>query len=135
MVGSGLFGGCKVNPTWGFPSDFVRGEPLYDTLRRRMLAENKISKVQAGMGLKRSVGGDPGLFGPGSMMWYVNRERIVLLSGPAAVTLQVAHPQVARLRQLEGFREVLKPLLLCWPALQIEKVGTTGGEELGSCLA
>lgn len=74
----------------------MRGEPLYDTLRRRMLAENKTSKVQAGMGLKRSVEGDPGLFGPGSMMWRVNRERIVLLSGPAAVTLQVAHPQVAR---------------------------------------
>jgi uncharacterized protein (DUF2236 family) len=34
-------------------------------------------------------------FGPDSMMWRINRERIVLLAGPAAAVLQVAHPQVA----------------------------------------
>jgi len=34
-------------------------------------------------------------YGPESMMWKVNRERIVLLAGPAAATLQAAHPQVA----------------------------------------
>ncbi|MEX1119042.1 MAG: oxygenase MpaB family protein [Terrimicrobiaceae bacterium] len=34
-------------------------------------------------------------FGPGSMMWKINRERVVLLAGPAAAVLQVAHPQVA----------------------------------------
>ena len=34
-------------------------------------------------------------FGPSSMMWRINRERIVLLAGPAAAVLQVAHPQVA----------------------------------------
>lgn len=37
-----------------------------------------------------------GLFGPGSEMWRINRERAVLLAGPAAAVLQVAHPQVAR---------------------------------------
>lgn len=36
------------------------------------------------------------MFGPSSMMWRVNRERIVLLAGPAAAVLQAAHPQVAR---------------------------------------
>lgn len=34
-------------------------------------------------------------FGAGSMMWRINRERVVLLAGPAAAVLQVAHPQVA----------------------------------------
>jgi uncharacterized protein (DUF2236 family) len=36
------------------------------------------------------------MFGPSSMMWRVNRERVVLLAGPAAAVLQAAHPQVAR---------------------------------------
>ncbi len=34
-------------------------------------------------------------FAPESMMWRINRERVVLLAGPAAAVLQVAHPQVA----------------------------------------
>lgn len=34
-------------------------------------------------------------YGPESMMWKINRERVVLLGGPAAAVLQVAHPQVA----------------------------------------
>jgi uncharacterized protein (DUF2236 family) len=39
--------------------------------------------------------GDPGLFGPGSEVWLVGRERILLLGGPAALLLQLAHPLVA----------------------------------------
>lgn len=35
-------------------------------------------------------------FEPDSMMWRINRERVVLLGGGAAAVLQVAHPQVAR---------------------------------------
>lgn len=35
-------------------------------------------------------------FSPASRMWKINRERIVLLAGPAAAVLQVAHPVVAR---------------------------------------
>ena len=34
-------------------------------------------------------------YGPDSMMWKINRERVVLLCGPAAAILQAAHPQVA----------------------------------------
>lgn len=34
-------------------------------------------------------------FGPDSITWKINRERVVLLGGPAAAVLQVAHPQVA----------------------------------------
>jgi uncharacterized protein (DUF2236 family) len=39
--------------------------------------------------------GDPGLFGPGSAVWTIGRERVLLLAGPAALLLQVAHPLVA----------------------------------------
>ena len=35
-------------------------------------------------------------FASDSLMWRINRERIVLLGGPAAAVLQVAHPQVGR---------------------------------------
>ncbi|HWL50890.1 MAG TPA: oxygenase MpaB family protein [Chthoniobacteraceae bacterium] len=38
---------------------------------------------------------EEGLFGPGSMMWRINRERVVLLGGGAATVLQVAHPAIA----------------------------------------
>ncbi|MFZ4484858.1 MAG: oxygenase MpaB family protein, partial [Chthoniobacterales bacterium] len=34
-------------------------------------------------------------FTPDSMMWKINRERVVLLGGAFAAVLQVAHPQVA----------------------------------------
>ena len=34
-------------------------------------------------------------FARDSMMWRINRERVVLLAGPAAAVLQAAHPQVA----------------------------------------
>lgn len=34
-------------------------------------------------------------FAPDSMMWKINRERVVLLGGASAAVLQVAHPQVA----------------------------------------
>lgn len=36
------------------------------------------------------------LFGSDSQMWLINRERLVLLGGPAAAVLQVAHPVVAQ---------------------------------------
>ena len=37
----------------------------------------------------------PEPFTPDSMMWKINRERVVLLCGPTAAVLQVAHPQIA----------------------------------------
>ena len=39
--------------------------------------------------------GDPGFFGPDSMIWAVGRERILLAGGAAALLLQIAHPLVA----------------------------------------
>ncbi len=38
---------------------------------------------------------DSGLFGPGSVVWRVNREGSLLIGGGAAAILQVAHPLVA----------------------------------------
>ncbi len=39
--------------------------------------------------------GDPGLAQPHDVLWSVARERLLLLGGPAALLLQVAHPLVA----------------------------------------
>ena len=36
-----------------------------------------------------------GFYGPGSMMWRINREAVLLGAGPAALLLQVAHPLIA----------------------------------------
>jgi uncharacterized protein (DUF2236 family) len=50
--------------------------------------------------------GDPGLFGPASEVWRVGRERILLLGGPAALMLQLAHPLIAAgVAAHSGFRE------------------------------
>jgi uncharacterized protein (DUF2236 family) len=39
--------------------------------------------------------GDVGLFGPGTVIWRVNREGVLLIGGGTALILQVAHPLVA----------------------------------------
>lgn len=39
--------------------------------------------------------GDPGLFGPGSMVWRVNGETALLLGSGRALLMQIAHPLVA----------------------------------------
>ena len=40
--------------------------------------------------------GDPGMFGPGSAAWRLDREAMLLLgAGPRALLLQIAHPSVA----------------------------------------
>jgi uncharacterized protein (DUF2236 family) len=40
--------------------------------------------------------GDPGLYGPGSEAWRLNREATLLLgAGPRALLMQIAHPAVA----------------------------------------
>jgi uncharacterized protein (DUF2236 family) len=45
------------------------------------------------------------LFGPGSMMWRINRESILLLGGRAALLMQLAHPLVAAgVAHYSGFR-------------------------------
>ncbi|HYY46301.1 MAG TPA: oxygenase MpaB family protein, partial [Candidatus Angelobacter sp.] len=44
---------------------------------------------------QRSLDEDPGLFGPDSMIWRINREAAVTLGGTCAVLMQFAHPKVA----------------------------------------
>jgi uncharacterized protein (DUF2236 family) len=50
--------------------------------------------------------GDPGLYGPGSEAWRLNREAMLLLgAGPRALLLQVAHPLIAEgVNQHSDFR-------------------------------
>jgi uncharacterized protein (DUF2236 family) len=36
-----------------------------------------------------------GFYGPGSAMWRVNREAVLLAAGQTALLLQIAHPHVA----------------------------------------
>jgi len=40
-------------------------------------------------------GRDPGLFGPGSASWQIDREALLLAGGTCALLMQVAHPAVA----------------------------------------
>lgn len=55
--------------------------------------------------LEEGLAGDPGLFGPASEVWRVGRERILLLGGPAALMLQLAHPLIAAgVASHSGFR-------------------------------
>jgi uncharacterized protein (DUF2236 family) len=42
-----------------------------------------------------SLNEDPGLFGPHSILWRVNREAAVALAGTCAILMQFAHPKVA----------------------------------------
>ena len=42
-----------------------------------------------------SLNEDPGLFGPHSILWRVNRESAVALAGTCAILMQFAHPKVA----------------------------------------
>src|SRR5438552_18144491 len=42
-----------------------------------------------------SLDEDPGLFGPHSILWPVNRESAVTLAGTCAILMQFAHPKVA----------------------------------------
>ena len=39
--------------------------------------------------------GDPGYFGPHSMMWKVNKEITVLFGGARALLMHAAHPLIA----------------------------------------
>ena len=51
--------------------------------------------------------GDPGLFGPSSEAWRLDREAMLLLgAGPRALLLQIAHPAVAAgVAEHSNFRE------------------------------
>ncbi len=82
----------------------LRSGPAYPT--PRMQAGNANTSTADPPGRRRGSGfsvprlpsgraGDPGLFGPSSIVWRVNRERVLVLSAPAVAILQLAHPLVA----------------------------------------
>lgn len=49
---------------------------------------------------------DPGLFGPGSVSWRIDRETMVLAGGTCALLMQLAHPAVAAgVAQHSDFRD------------------------------
>ena len=41
------------------------------------------------------MNGDPGYFGPDSMMWKINKEITVLFGGARALLMHAAHPLIA----------------------------------------
>jgi uncharacterized protein (DUF2236 family) len=56
-----------------------------------------VSDLERGLDLVRSKAAGPaeGVFGPGSMIWEVDREALVFLGAGRALLLQLAHPWVA----------------------------------------
>lgn len=45
--------------------------------------------------MRAETASDQGIYGPDSLTWRLGRERVMLLGGPRALVLQVAHPLVA----------------------------------------
>ena len=66
-----------------------------------------VDRRQAAGGALTTNRGDPGLFGPGSEAWRLDREAMLLLgAGPRALLLQIAHPSVAAgVAEHSNFRE------------------------------
>lgn len=70
-----------------------------------MLGPNAVSRAIPRPGPARGQPGDPGWFGPRSAAWRINGETALLLAGPRALLMQIAHPAVARgVIQHSGFR-------------------------------
>ena len=64
------------------------GRPLTDPDPDRPLRVPALPRTREGP--------DPGLFGPGSVTWRLDREAFLLLgAGPRALLLQIAHPAIA----------------------------------------
>ena len=71
------------------------------------------------------MAGDVGFFGPGSMMWRVNREVTTLFGGARALLMHAAHPLVAAgARQTGGYRR--DPWARLIRTLQLQNLITFG---------
>ena len=66
-----------------------------------------MARQPAARGPLTATDGDPGLFGPDSVAWRLDREAMLLLgAGPRALLLQIAHPSVAAgVAEHSNFRE------------------------------
>src|SRR5690606_22079594 len=60
----------------------------------RFISETEF-RERAEQAIKRSIDPVAGIYGPGSMMWRINREALGFLGGGRAALLQLAHPWVA----------------------------------------
>lgn len=75
------------------PDDHGPRRPAYD---RGMPHVATVRQVLGGLPPPESgEPGDPGLFGPGSMVWRVTGETVTILGGGRALLMQIAHPLVA----------------------------------------
>jgi uncharacterized protein (DUF2236 family) len=64
--------------------------------RIRRSAAGDVDRPLVAVGPGRGSAADPGLYGPASEAWRLNREAMLLLgAGPRALLLQLAHPAVA----------------------------------------
>lgn len=79
----------------GKPTRSVGREAFFQTLTvcQSLIRAFVKSLDCAYMGASR--GSDLGFYGPDSLSWRLGRERVMLLGGPRALLLQVAHPLVA----------------------------------------
>jgi uncharacterized protein (DUF2236 family) len=69
-----------------------------------------------------------GFFGPGSMMWRVNREVFTLFGGARALLMHAAHPLVAAgARQTGGYRR--DPWMRLVRTLQLQNLVTFGSQD------
>src|SRR6266536_6064854 len=88
--------GTVESRSW-WPRTTHRSEPVAEQRGRRV---GRVRSVLGPIGLDlpplgAGRSGDRGLFGPGSEVWRIGRERVLLAGGAAALLLQVAHPLVA----------------------------------------
>jgi uncharacterized protein (DUF2236 family) len=69
--------------------NLLKGRPQVSGFPGRPMSVRLVPPLPSG------TPGDPGLTGPGSVMWLISRERVVPLGGLSALLLQLAHPLVA----------------------------------------
>lgn len=70
-------------------------EALWQTCRGCQLLTRVLVNTPTLAPVHAETASDQGIFGPDSLTWRLGRERVMLLGGPRALLLQVAHPLVA----------------------------------------
>src|SRR5262245_3227101 len=82
----------------GSPSGTALPPPLVSSARSSQVRGQVGSAGRQSMGYGAPVGHNgrmPPLYGRDTVSWQLNRESVLLLGGPRALLLQVAHPAVA----------------------------------------
>lgn len=93
-----------MNPRSAPPGDARDGAAAVDPAREAAADQERLRRCLERVAPYLSDDA-AGFYGPGSVTWLLYREPVVLLSGLAAVLLQVAHPAVAAgVAQRSGYR-------------------------------